>query len=103
MNFKDRIDSNRGKALHGYLLGMFPGRRYPQPYRTMNLLKLDWIERFYFIIGFNAGCFEKNKKILTGEFIKIGGIWGPIPEGTIAEDWKGSEEIVKTMRTMKSE
>ncbi len=94
---KDRIASNRGKALHGYLYGMFPGNidKPITPYRQMNLLNLDWLERFYFMIGFNAGVFERKQKILTGEWILLGGVWGPIPEGTTAEYWKGSERIVK--------
>ncbi len=95
---KDRIASNRGKAIHGYLLGKFPGnvdRNSVNPYSYINLLNLDWIERFYFLIGYNAGIFERNQKIITGEWIKLGGVWGPIPEGTTAEYWKGSERIVR--------
>lgn len=88
----------KNKMLYGYLYGLFPGnvdRNIIEPYKTMSLLKLDCFERFYFMIGFNAGCFERNLKIMTGKWHLLGGVWGSIPEGTTAEYWKGSEKIVR--------
>lgn len=98
MNLKQRKARNNAVALHGYLLGKFPGnvdRNTVDPFRTMNLLGLGWFERFFFLLGYNKGRFDRNEQVLLGKWIKIGGVWGPIPNGTTAEDWKGSEHIAR--------
>lgn len=98
MNLKQRKARNNGIVLHGYLLGKFPGnvdRNKVNIFKTMNLLNLDWFERFFFILGYNKGCFDRREQILLGKWIKIGGVYGPIPSGTTAEDWIGSESIAR--------
>lgn len=95
---KEMLVRLKAKMMHGYLYGKFPGNIYRKPvnlYTQMNLLSLNWVERYYFMIGFNAGCFERKSKILAGTWYLIGGVYGPLPEGTTAIDWIGSERIVK--------
>lgn len=92
--FNQLVSEYKQPIYHGYLTAKFSGRDNPSPYPEMNAYN-DYIERMAFFGGFFKGVQERHLGIISGQWIKIGGVYQEIPEGTSIEDWKGCEEIVR--------
>lgn len=92
--YSELVEKYKQPVFHGYLSSKFPGRNEPTMYPYLNhYVKYDHKLAFFF--GFFKGMQERSANIVSGKWIKIGGVYGPIPKGTSREGWKGSEEVVK--------
>jgi len=89
-NRKEALDEFKAAFIRGWYKGWFPSKE------RVNLPKFDYPffpDFISYMTGYMMGVGRREELIQTGEWIKIGGAWGPIPYGT-AEDWRGQEEIV---------
>ncbi len=88
------IENYSLRYTQGLYDGWFPSRdRYNIPHMEFP----GSLGYLVYLMGFTGGAFEREKKIQSGEWIKVGGVWGPIPYGN-AEDWIGQEEIVSARK-----